>query len=119
MTGTRNALRLWDRLARYKGQNSRVHQLKEAFKDAAFNQKWPPARFRTVDSVYSISSLAIACLTGASITFGYASNAGKAVGMISALENRCRCSSRTTPTRNHPTSRGGSAEPSDPYGSGV
>ena len=41
-------------LARYKGQNSRVHQLKEAFRDRAFNQKWPPARFRSVDSVYSI-----------------------------------------------------------------
>ena len=41
-------------LARYKGQNTRVHQLKEAFRDRAFNQKLAPARFRTVDSVYSI-----------------------------------------------------------------
>ncbi len=41
-------------LARYKGQNTRIHQLKEAFRDRAFNQKWNPARFRNVDSVYAI-----------------------------------------------------------------
>ena len=41
-------------LARYKGQNSRVHLLKDAFRDRAKQQKWPPARFRNVDSVYAI-----------------------------------------------------------------
>ena len=41
-------------LARYKGQNNRVHQLKAAFKERAREQKWPPARFRNVDSVYAI-----------------------------------------------------------------
>ena len=41
-------------LARYKGQNSRVHLLKDAFKERAKQQNWAPARFRNVDSVYAI-----------------------------------------------------------------
>ena len=41
-------------LARYKGQNRRVHQLKKAFKEKAASQKSAPARFRHVDAVYSL-----------------------------------------------------------------
>ena len=41
-------------LARYKGQNTRVHQLKKAFKEKAASQKWAPARFRHVNAVYSL-----------------------------------------------------------------
>ena len=54
MTGTQmhSAFGTW--LARYKGQNSRVHQLKEAFRYRASEQKASPARFRNVDSVYAV-----------------------------------------------------------------
>ena len=41
-------------LARYKGENSRVHQLKAAFKDRAKEQKTPPCRFGNVNSVYAV-----------------------------------------------------------------
>jgi hypothetical protein len=41
-------------LARYKGQNSRVHQLKSAFKFRAKEQKTSPSMFRNVDSVYAV-----------------------------------------------------------------
>ena len=46
------ALGTW--LARYKGQNAQVHQLKEAFRDAAFNRSQAPARYRTANQVYSL-----------------------------------------------------------------
>ena len=41
-------------LARYKGHNAQVHQLKEAFRDAAFNRSQAPARYRTANQVYSL-----------------------------------------------------------------
>ena len=41
-------------LDRYEGQSVLVHQLKDAFRDAAFKSKCPPARYRNIQSVESL-----------------------------------------------------------------
>lgn len=41
-------------LARYKGHNSRIHQLKDAFKQRALDQKTIHSKFITADSVYAV-----------------------------------------------------------------